>query len=278
MIKVGKYNNLEIIRDESIGLFLGDNEGEEILLPNKQCPIDYKVGDKLRVFVFIDRNDRKVATNKEPKITLYTFAKLRVESVTDKGAFMEWGMDKHLYVPLSEQRIPMELGEWHFVFMMQDERTEKLYGTKKVEKYLQNEDLTVKEGEEVDLLIYQNAGIGLSVIINDQHKGMIHNNQLFKNIHTGERVKGYIQRIRDDNKIDVSLQPIGYRNFNDPNCEIVIKALEKNDGFLNLNDKSKPEDIYDKLGMSKKSFKKSVGSLYKEKKIEIKDNGIKLNE
>lgn len=276
MIKAGKYNNLKIVRDETIGLFLGDENGEEVLLPNRQCPLDYKLNDEIKVFVYIDRNDRKTATNINPKITLYTFAKLRVESITDKGAFLDWGMDKHLYVPISEQRIPMEMGEWHFIYMLQDERTEKLYGSRKVEKYLQNDDLTVKEGDEVDLLIYQNAGIGLSAIINDQHKGMIHNNQLFKKLNTGERIKGWIQRIREDNKIDISLQPIGYRNFNDPNCEIIIKALNNGSGFIPLNDKSKPEDIYDSLGISKKAFKKSIGSLYKEKRIEIKQDGINL--
>lgn len=276
MIKAGKYNNLKIIKDESLGLVLADSDGEVILLPKKHCPLIYKIEDDIKVFVYLDRNDTKVATTAEPQITLYTFAKLKVDSITDKGAFMEWGMDKHLYVPLTEQRIPMEVGEWHVVYMMQDERTEKLYGTRKVERYLQNDDLTVKEGDEVELLIYQDAGIGLSVIINDQHKGMVHNNQLFKNIHTGDRINGWIQRIREDNKIDISLQPIGYRNFNDPNCDVIMKALKTEDGFLNLNDKSKPEDIYDRLGMSKKAFKKSVGSLYKDKIIEIKEDGITL--
>lgn len=275
-MKVGKYNKLTIIKDEKIGLILGDDDGNEVLLPNKQCPLDYKIDDKIEVFIFLDRDSKKIATNKEPKITLYTFAKLRVESVTEKGAFMEWGMDKHLYVPLTEQRIPMELGEWHFIYMMQDERTEKLYGSRKVERYLQNDDLTVKEGDEVELLVYQNAGIGLSVIINDQHKGMVHNNQLFKKIHTGERLKGWVQRIREDNKMDISLQPIGYKNFNDPNCDLILKALNEEDGKLDLNDKSRPEDIYDRLGISKKAFKKSIGALYKNKQIEIQEDGITL--
>lgn len=276
MITVGKYNNLQIAREVTMGLFLEDNSGEEVLLPNKYCPMDYEIGNDINVFVYLDKTDRKVATNIIPDITLYEFARLKVASVTDKGAFLEWGMEKHLYVPISEQRDPLEVDEWYVVYMLQDERTEKLYATKRCEKYLQNDDLTVNEGDEVDLLIYQNAGLGLSVIINNQHKGMIYNNENFKKLKTGDKLKGWVKTIRDDDKIDISLQPIGYKNFIDPTSKLIMDALEKGEGFLPLNDKSKPEDIYEALGISKKSFKKAVGSLFKQKTITIEDNGIKI--
>ncbi|QEN03975.1 GntR family transcriptional regulator [Thiospirochaeta perfilievii] len=275
MIKIGRYNNLKISRVVDMGLFLTDSENSEVLLPNKYCPIDYKVGDEINVFIHLDRSDRVVATNLSPKIKLYEFGFLRVESVTDAGAFLDWGMDKHLYLPKSESRDGVEVGQWHIVYMLQDDKTEKLYASRKVERYLQNDDLTVKEGEEVDLLIYQDAGFGLSVIINNQHKGMVYNNENFKPLSIGDRVKGWIKTVRDDNKLDVSLQPIGYKNYIDPNNKLILEEIERHGGFIQLNDKSKPEEIYETFGISKKLFKKSVGSLLKNRQIILEDNGIK---
>ncbi len=276
MIKIGKYNKLRIARETSVGLFLADQDNEEVLLPNKYCPMKFNLDDDIRVFVYMDKTDRKIATNIVPLITLYEFAKLRVDAVTDAGAFMDWGMEKHLYVPVSESREPMKEGEEYFIYMLRDEKNDRLYGTRRVEKYLDNDDITVEEGQKVDLQVYQDAGFGLSVIVNNLYKGMAYNNETFKDLQIGDKTTGWVKKIREDNKIDISLQPIGYRNFIDPNCEMIVTALEKNDGFLPLNDKSKPEDIYDEFGMSKKAFKKSVGSLYKSKKIELKDNGIQL--
>ncbi len=276
MIKVGVFNKLKISKEVSFGLFLQDKDGEEVLLPNKYCPVDYEIGDELDVFIYIDKTDQKVATNIKPQIKLHEFAKLRVASVTSAGAFMDWGLDKHLFVPGNEQRIPMEIGEWHIIYMLQDEETEKLFGSKRVERYLSNDELTVKEGDAVDLLVYQNAGFGLSVIINNKHKGMIYNNQTFKKLRTGDRIKGWVAKIRDDNKIDISLQPIGYKNFIDPTTDAVVAKLKESNGFLPLNDKSDPELIYNTFEISKKAFKKAIGSLFKEKVITIEKNGIKL--
>ncbi|MBN2618324.1 MAG: hypothetical protein JXR64_08455 [Spirochaetales bacterium] len=276
MINTGKMNKLSILRETSIGLYLGDNSGHDVLLPNKYCPVDYNIGDQLEVFVYLDRSDRQVATNIIPKITLGGFANLRVESVTDAGAFVDMGLDKHLYVPKSEQKIPMELGETYFIYMMMDESTGKLFGTRRIERNLDNEILTVENGEEVELVVYEDAGLGYSVIVNNIHKGMIYKNEIFRDLRIGEKVKGWVKKIREDNKIDISLNPIGYKKSIDPNMNEVMNLLTKEKGYLPLNDKSEPEDIYALLKMSKKAFKKAIGSLYKEKRIVIEEEGIRL--
>ncbi|MGL1893297.1 MAG: S1-like domain-containing RNA-binding protein [Spirochaetaceae bacterium] len=276
MIKTGKHNLLYILRSTDYGLFLGDDDGEEVLLPNRYCPKDFELDEEINVFVYIDKSERKIATTQKPKLELYEFARLRVESVTDAGAFMDWGMDKHLFVPASEQRTPMDVDKYYFIYMMKDPRTEKLYGTKRVERYLQNDEITVSEGEKVDLLVYQDAEFGLSVIVNNNHKGMVYKNEIFKDLKIGDYLKGYVKNIRDDSKLDISIQPLGYRNFIDPTTQLLLDSLEAADGFIPLNDKSKPEEIYSKFAISKKAFKKAVGSLFKQKLIEITDDGIKL--
>ena len=158
MIKIGDYNRLKIARELDFGLFLEDQSGEEVLLPNKYCPNDSKIGDEVNVFVYLDKSDRKVATTQIPKITLGKFGYLQVETVTDAGAFLYWGMDKHLYVPGVQQQKPMVEGQWYFVFLLQDETTDKLFGTSKVERYFEHDDLTVKVKDKVDLLVYEDAG------------------------------------------------------------------------------------------------------------------------
>lgn len=275
MINIGKQNTLIIVRDTDIGLFLGDNLGNEVLLPNKYCPSDLQIGNKLDVFVYTDKKNRLVATTNEPNIYLHEFAYLKVESKTEAGAFFDWGIEKQLFVPKVEQNKFMEVGKYYFIYMLIDETTNKLYGTNKVERYIEHDQLSVKEGDKVDLLIYEDAGIGYSVIINNIHKGMVYKNEIFRVLKFGQEITGYIKNIREDQKIDVSLQPIGYKNFNDPNCELILKVLNTCDGFVPLTDKSSPEDIYNSFEMSKKSFKRSIGSLYKQRKIEILKNGIR---
>lgn len=276
MIKIGRYNSLKIVKEADFGLYLGDSDGEEVLLPNRYCPVDYKIGDKIEVFVYLDKMDRTVATTKTPKITLHEFAYLRVESITNSGAFFDWGMDKHLYVPKNEQKERMEVGEFYFIFMLQDESTDKLYGTNKIERYIEHDNLDIKKGDKVDLLIYQDAGIGYSAIINNLFKGMIYKNEVFRKLDFGQNITGYIKNIREDGKIDLTLQPIGFKKFNDTNSDLILKVLKECGGFIPLNDKSSPDEISKVFEMSKKSFKKSVGSLYKSRVIEITDNGIKL--
>lgn len=277
VIEVGKFQELTILRGVSVGLFLGDESGEDVLLPNKYCPAKYEVGAKMKVFVYRDHEERKVAVTTRPKILLHEFALLRVTDVTPVGAFLDWGMEKELIVPFREQRMKMEVGRWYVVYMDLDKDTDRLYASNKIDDFLSNEVLTVTEGEEVNLLVTHKTDLGYNVIVNNRHKGLVFSNEIFKPLNIGEKRKGFVKRIREDNKLDISLQPLGYRNAIDGNTEVVYQQLVKQNGFIPITDGSSPELIYEQFGMSKKAFKKAVGALYKEGKIALLDNGIKLN-
>lgn len=277
MIHIGQHQDLTILRHTTVGLFLGDDEGDEdVLLPNKYCPEDFEIGEKLNVFVYRDHEERIIATNLMPKILLHQFAFLRVTSVSNVGAFMDWGLEKELLVPFREQRQKMEEGRWYIVYLDIDKKTDRLYATNKIEKRLKNEPLTIQEGQEVDLMVMKKTDLGFSVIVNQQHEGLVYNNDIFKRLNIGDKLKAYVKLIRDDNKIDISLQPIGFENFNDPNCEMILKKLKSQKGFLPITDKSTPEEIYSQFGVSKKAYKKAIGTLYKQRKIVLQPDGVKL--
>lgn len=276
MIEIGKYNDLEILRETSIGLYLGDEEGEDVLLPNKYCPKEFVIGEKIRVFVYLDNEARKIATNLIPKILLNEYALLQVVAVEKVGAFLDWGLEKDLMVPFREQRQRMEIGRWYIVYLDIDKKTGRLFASNKIEQRLQNEEISFNVGDKVDLLILQKTDLGYSVIINHLHKGLIYENEIFTELNIGQQLPGYIKSIREDGKIDVSLQAIGYRDSIDPNQDLIMRKLYENEGFLTLNDKSPPEKIYSELGISKKAFKKTLGAMYKERVIEITEDGIKL--
>ncbi|MCX2742777.1 S1-like domain-containing RNA-binding protein [Mangrovivirga sp. M17] len=277
MIEIGKYNKLRINRKTDHGLYLISESLEEVLLPNKYIPEDYSIDDYIDVFVYLDHEERKVATTLEPKIKLDEFGFLQVSDVTPVGAFMDWGLEKELMVPFKEQRQKMQPGRWYVVYMDFDVKTNRLFASNKIDKYLQNALLTINEGEEVDLLIYHISDMGYSAIINGQHRGLIYKDEVFRDLNVGDKTKGYIKKIREDKKVDLTLQPIGYENFNDKNAETIYNTLVNNGGFLPLSDKSKPEAIYDQFGISKKAFKKALGDLYKNRKITIDSDGITLN-
>ena len=276
MIALGKYTELKILRKTSVGFFLGDEEGEEVLLPNKYCSENMKPEEKLKVFVYRDSSEKKVATTLIPKISLHEFALLEVSSVSGVGAFLDWGLEKELMVPFREQRQKMEEGRWYIVYLDLDEKTDRLYASNRIEKFLQNEEVSLSIGEEVELLIFQKTDLGYSVIVNHAHKGLIFENEVFQDLNIGERIKGYVKKIREDNKIDISIHPLGYKNFNDANSELIYNTLIEHEGFLPFTDRSTPEEIYSQFGISKKAFKKSIGALYKQRKIDIQSQGIKL--
>jgi predicted RNA-binding protein (virulence factor B family) len=281
MIEIGKYNTLTILRDTKVGLFLGneaeDPEGiHDILLPNKYVPSQFEIGDDLTVFVYLDHEERPVATTLEPYIFLNEFALLRVNYVNQVGAFMDWGMEKDILVPFKEQARPMEKGKRYLVYLYMDEKTNRLVASSKTNQFLNNENLTVENGEEVDIIVSHITEIGINVIINEKHKGLVYKDEVYDDaIRTGDRMRGYIKTIRPDNKIDVSLHKLGYQNI-EPNAQKILDELKASRGFLRLNDNSHPEDIKTVLKMSKKTFKKAIGSLYKDRKIEMKDDGIYL--
>lgn len=276
MIEQGKEIELKVIKRATFGLFLGDESGEEVLLPNKYCSEKLTPGDLIKVFVYRDSEGKKVATTLTPKIFLHEFALLQVSAVTGVGAFLDWGLEKELMVPFREQKQNMEVGRWYIVFLDLDKKSDRLYASNRLERFLQNDQITVKEGEEVSLVIQQKTDLGFSVIINHSHKGLIFDNEIFQEIRVGDRLKGYVKNIREDRKIDISLQALGFRNFNDSNSELIYLKLKESDGFLPLSDKSSPEEIYTQFGISKKAFKKSLGALYKKRLVAIQAEGIKL--
>ncbi len=276
MIEIGKYNTLRILRTTSVGLYLGDEDREDVLLPNKYCPENYELDDDLEVFVYLDYADRKVATNIRPPLVLHEFALLQVKEVSEVGAFMDWGLEKDLLVPFREQRMNMEEGRWYVIFLDLDEQSDRLYGSNKIEDFLENEELEVETGDKVEVTVFRKTDLGYSVIINNFHQGLIFENEIFKQVNIGDKLTGYIKNIREDNKIDISLQAIGYENFNDDNATLIYKRLKDEGGTLGISDKSSPDDIYTMFGISKKAFKRATGLLYRERKILITPSSISL--
>lgn len=276
MIEIGKYNKLRAIRHTPPGVYLGkDNEEEVVLLPNKYVPKDLEEGQEIDVFIYKDSLDDIVATTLEPKIKLHEFGCLEVVDVNQFGAFLDWGLEKHLMVPYKEQRKTMRPGEYHLVYLLLDNVSERLLATTKIDRYLEKENIEVEAGDKVDLLIGESTETGITVIINNKYKGLLYHNEVFRKIFPGDRTEGYIKQVREDNKIDVSLQQQGFANI-DPSADVLLEKLKANGGFLYLTDKSDPEDIMHKMQMSKKTFKKAVGVLYKQRMITIDEDGIRL--
>ena len=273
-MNIGQYNTLKIDRDTQVGLFLTDGK-DDVLLPNKYVPKVFEIGEEIIVFVYLDHEQRPVATTLEPYILLNEFALLRVNYVNQVGAFMDWGMEKDILVPFKEQARPMEKGKRYLVYLYMDEKTNRLVASSKTNQFLNNDELTVENGEEVELIVSHITEVGINVIINEKHKGLLYKDEVYDDIRTGDRLRGYIKNIRPDNKIDVALQIQGYQSI-EPNAEKILSELRASRGFLRLNDNSHPEDIKTVLKMSKKTFKKAIGALYKDKLIEIKDDGIYL--
>lgn len=275
MIHIGEYNTLEILREAEQGLYIADNEGNEVLLPNRYVPETFQIWEKIEVFVYLDNEERLVAVTDRPHITLGEFAMLRCNQVTDHGAFLDWGLVKELFCPFKEQAFKMKAGGWYLVHCYLDEKTGRLAASSKTNHFLDNKDLTVTQFEEVDVIISHPSEIGMNVIVNNQHAGLIFQDDIYRELSVGDRMKGVVKKIRPDNKLDITLEQIGYRKI-EPNADAIMHELEDNSGYLNLTDKSNPEDIKAVLQMSKKTFKKAIGTLYKQRLIEIKDDGIYL--
>lgn len=275
MIKIGQFNQLDIIRETPQGLYLADEDGNEILLPNKYIPESFKIWDTLDVFVYLDHEERPVATTLKPYIELNHFAYLRCMVVSEIGAFMDWGLEKQLLVPFKEQARPMKEGNWYIVYLYLDEKTNRLVGSSKTRKYLSIENSSLQKYDKVNILVTHLTEKGANVIINQKHEGLIYIENIFEDIRTGDQMEAYIKKVRDDGKIDVVIQPEGYKSI-EPNAEFIYEELKAAGGFLPLHDKSTPEAIKNQLGLSKKLFKKAIGALYKDKVIAIKEDGIEL--
>lgn len=278
MIELGKYNLLEVMRSTPHGLFLEDKEENDVLLPGKFIPEGTAVGDYLEVYIYRDNEERLVATTEEPKFTLYEFAGLKVSDVNAHGAFVDYGVGKDLFVPFREQKIPMVEGNYYLVYMYLDGETDRLTGSTKVEQFLDLVDLEEDEiavGDEVSIMVWGKSELGTNVIVNHRFKGLIYANELFEELTVGMPRTAYVNRVREDGKLDIRLEKDGYAKVED-NAQKILDLLKKRDGYLLLTDKSSPDLIKKELGMSKKTFKKSIGALYKQKIILLEDKGIRL--
>jgi uncharacterized protein len=276
MIEIGKQNRLVVLRNTSVGLYLGDEEGQDILLPIKYIPEGIDIDDEIEVFVYRDSEDRLIATTLEPRIKLNSFASLRVKDVNDTGAFLDWGLEKDLMVPYREQSSRMRVGQYQIVYLYVDETTGRLAASNKLDRFFEEEPTDLTEGQKVDLLVWTETDLGYNVVINQKYKGLLYKNQIFSVVEPGDEVTGYIKQVREDHKIDVTLQQQGFANI-EANAQLVLDKLIKNKGFLALTDNSSPEEILEMLQMSKKTFKKAIGTLYKQQLIKLEDKGISLS-
>jgi predicted RNA-binding protein (virulence factor B family) len=274
MLQIGVYHTLKIDRETKVGLFL-TNGKDDVLLPNKYVPNDFTIGEDLTVFVYLDHEERPVATTLKPFISLNSFAVLKVSYINKFGAFLNWGMEKDLFAPFKEQARPMEKDKRYIVTMYLDKQTGRLAASSKINQFLDKEPLDIEVGQEVDLMVSHITEIGINVIINGKFRGLAYQNEVFETVSPGYKTKGYIKTIRPDGKIDVSFQKQGFEAIDD-SAQQVLEALKQNDGVLRLNDNSHPEEIKSVLKMSKKTFKKAIGSLYKQKLIDINNQGIQL--
>lgn len=275
MAKIGERNQLEVVKKLDFGCYLdGGNEGE-ILIPRQYVPEGTEVGDVLDVFIYFDSEDRIIATTLQPKVMLGEIAKLQVVSVTQVGAFLDWGLAKDLFVPFKEQKQRMEQGKWYIVGLYIDHQTNRLAASAKVEQFLDNIPPQYEPNQEVELLIFAKTEMGYTAIINHTHTGMLYQNEVFRTLRIGDKVTGYIKKVREDEKIDLILDKPGYGKIDDTS-QAILERLKESGGFLSLTDKTEPETIYYYLGISKKVFKKAIGSLYKERLITIDDDGIRL--
>ena len=275
-MEIGKTNKLTVARNSDFGFYLIDDDKNEVLLPNSYVSEDLKIADDIEVFIYKDSENRIIATNLKPFIQLGEFAVLQAKDVNEYGAFMDWGLAKDLFVPFGEQTKKMEAGNWYLIYLLLDEETNRLIGSNKVKKFLHFDEIDVKQNDQVDLLLFDRTELGINAIVNNKYKGLIFNSDIHKNIQAGDKMSGFIKQVREDGKIDLSLEPIGYKNSIDINSEIIISALKNNNGLLELTDKSSPENIKYILGLSKKAFKKALGNLYKNIIVELHKNEIKL--
>ncbi len=273
-LKMGRFNRLSVVKELHFGMYLDSSEGE-ILLPTKYIPKDTKVGDVVDVFIYTDSEDRIIATNLTPLAQVGEFACLTVKHVTDFGAFMDWGLEKDLFVPLKEQHRRMEEGRTYVVYVAVDQQTNRVMGIGKIAPFLDKDYPDLQEGDKVELMAYEMTSLGVMCIINNQYAGIIYHNEIFRRVQLGNRFPGYVKKIREDNKIDLSLRPAGFEGIK-PQAEAIVNKLRTHDGFLPYNDDASPEDIYAFFQMSKKSYKALIGNLFRAGRVRIAEDGIHL--
>ncbi len=277
MITIGITQFLNIDRLTDFGLFLGDNEGNEVLLPNKYVPLVYEFNDQIEVFVYKDSEDRIVATTLIPKVEVYQYAYLQVNAVNSVGAFMDWGLEKDLLVPFREQNGHMMVGQWYVIFVYRDFASDRLVGTTKIKKSLHVERVDLQLNQKVEVMAFEETDRGMQVIVEGKYRGILYANETYKSIYVGDIFSCYVKHIRTDLLIDLSLERIG-RGKMDSSSERILNKLDKNKGYLHLSDNSDPDEIKDELQMSKKTFKQAIGTLYKKGLIVIAKDSISLKQ
>lgn len=275
-MELGKYNELVAYRQTDNGWYLIDETAEEVLLPNKFVPEDMEEGTEIEAFIYLDNEERLTASTQKVLIELNGFANLKVVDINRVGAFVDWGLDKQLLVPYSEHSEDLQLDYSYIVYLKLDEKSDRLIGSNKINKFLNNEELTVEENEEVDLIIAHKTNLGINVIVNQKHKGLIFHNQVFRKLRYGQSTKGYVKKIGEENKLDIVLEKQGYRNVIEPTSQKILDYLKENSGYMPFTDKSDPVDIKMTFEMSKKNFKKAIGALYKQKLVKLEDDGTYL--
>lgn len=277
MVEIGKYNTLKIVKDLDFGVYLDGGNGQEILLPARYVPKNVKPGDEVEVFIYHDNEGRIIATTARPKATVGEFAFMEVKSLSNAGAFLEWGLMKDLLVPFREQKMPMREGKWYLVYIRVDHVTGRIMASARIEKFLNNTPAQYEHNQEVDLLVADETDLGYKVIVNNLHWGMLYYNEVFRRLEKGEHLKGYVKEVREDEKIDVSITPLGYGKV-EGIAGVILESLKAQGGYLEVHDKSEPELIYSLFRCSKKAFKQAIGTLYKQHRIQLEENGIRLIE
>lgn len=274
-VNLGKFNQLEVVKEVDFGVYLDGGDDGEILLPTRYVPDDCQPGDMLNVFIYLDNEERLIATTLTPLVQVGEFAYLEVAWVNQFGAFLNWGLMKDLFVPFREQKMKMQVGRGYIIYAYVDEESYRIVASAKVERYLSKEMPEYKEGELVDILIWQKTDLGFKAIVNNKYSGLLYQNEIFQSIETGMRMKAYVKQVRDDAKIDLELQRGGARKVDDF-AEVLLQYLEEHEGRTSIHDKSEADEIYETFGVSKKTFKKAVGELYKKRLIVLEEQGIRL--
>ncbi len=272
-MKIGEYNTLRILRLTTVGAYLGDDEDNDVLLPNKYLTHEMSVGEDIEVFLYKDSEDRLVATTEKPFITLNEFAYLRVKEVTPFGAFLDWGLEKDLLVPFREQTTKLEEDKYYLIYLKLDTETNRLVATAKTNKYFSVDTAEIEINKQVEILICESFDLGVKIVIEGKFLGIIYHNDVTRKLRRGDYTIGYVYNIREDGKLDVRLEKSGYEKV-EPNAERLLALINNRKGVLYLTDKSDPDDIRDTVGMSKKTFKQAVGNLYKQKKIRINPDSL----
>ena len=270
----GKINKLDIVRKDQEGFYLQDDKKQEIFLSKEETELDLEVGSSVDVFIYKDRS-RMISTNL-PYAQVEEFAFLTVKLLTEQGAYVDCGLEKDLFIPLEEQMETLVVGSSYLFFVYEDEDNGAIRGSQRVEDFVFLEEIDVKRGDEVDLLLYRESELGINVVINNMYQGLVFMSDVHKDVKVGEQIKGYVKQVREDGKIDVLLEPLGYKKSVESNTDLLLKAIKKEGDFLALTDKSKPEEIKSSLGLSKKAFKRAAGHLYKKKLIDIRTDGLYL--